>query len=293
MAQILKLQCTYSTNYSWKNPSVLNTSLDAYKNASFAPVKQATSSLPCNIIKLRFREVTAIPSHDAFQLLLKHPPSLTSPDSSVFSVHLLHGVFIFLSCWGSFPYIPTKAWEGALTEKVTLVERVNLAEVAKAEKVALTEVTIVEKVTIKTGFVLNHIYSIKIRLSAHAAKISDRFTTGKALVLGYAILLSLSLSTLSVKLEPFSFLGPNTRPEISDSCSKGSWESNQECCIMGGEAGENLAICETNLRLLMPMAEGYICMIRANLSSSPLPDPYPQKLSTVHWDPPNMFTHTG
>lgn len=95
-----------------------------------------------------------------------------------------------------------------------LVKRVNLAEVAKAEKVALTEVTIVEKVTINTGFVLNLIYSIKIRLSAHAAKISDRFATGKALVLGYAILLSLSLSNLSVKLEPFSFLGPNTRPEI-------------------------------------------------------------------------------
>lgn len=55
---------------------------------------------------------------------------------------------------------------------------------------------------------------------------------------------------------------------------------NQECCIMGEKASKNLAIHETNLRLLMPMAKGYICMIRANLSLSPLPDPYPQKWPT-------------
>lgn len=49
---------------------------------------------------------------------------------------------------------------------------------------------------------------------------------------------------------------------------------------MGEKANENLAIRETNLRLLMPMAKGYICIIRASLSLSPVPYPYPQKLST-------------
>lgn len=76
MAQILKLQCMYSTNYSWRKTLVLNTSLDAYKNPSFAPVKQATSSLPCNIIKLRFREVMVY----SFPCCLSAPPQ--APASS-------------------------------------------------------------------------------------------------------------------------------------------------------------------------------------------------------------------
>lgn len=85
MAQILKLQCMYSTNYSRRKTLVLNTSLYAYKNPSFAPVKQATASLPCNIIKLRFRELMA----HSFPCCLSAPQAPILPGRSCCPVSCL------------------------------------------------------------------------------------------------------------------------------------------------------------------------------------------------------------
>lgn len=96
------------------------------------------------------------------------------------------------------------------------------------------------------------------------------------LVLGYTFLFSLSLSTLPVKLESFSFLGPNAKPDfvvilVTMDLDNQSCYPKLEYCIMGGGAGENLNTQETNIPLVLPMSEGYICMIRANLSLCPCP----------------------
>lgn len=60
-AQIQKLWCMYSTNNNWRKILVWSTLLGAYWKNLSAPVIQATCELspPCNIIKLRLREIMA------------------------------------------------------------------------------------------------------------------------------------------------------------------------------------------------------------------------------------------